>query len=667
MVAIANERGPIEPLLLEQGVQVAAGNVTFITRDPLNALPVQVQVYYKRPIPNDDPAYAVYREKYEAVLATRLAQQADAEGLPFPGSDEFEALGIIPQFYEPVLLAPPKRGEPLPAFDLETTVDRSLYLALLAPPNVAPERVRQEIARQVLSIGIAPTAGGSLPSLKPKQFGTVQPQSPGLVFEIADTSTSTTGPVARYARLQVIQQTDVFSAPGVVMVELPAADRLAPWTFDEPLDDGTGDFPPRLENDDVRRRLVTWLRLRLPEAQDDQQPEGLDRRLAWVGINAARVVQAVPVFNEFLGVGTGEPDQGFNLANLPAILATLRLAVEETDGAQPAWVPWRLVDDLLAFGPDDRVYTADAESGVVRFGDGLRGRRPRGRILASYEYGGGPQGNVAIGVINASPDPRLQGGYTIANPIPTGGGALGETAADGERRTSLVIRHRDRLVTMQDFRDITRRTPGVNVGRVEVLPLFLPSQPQLKAPGLVTVLVIPRFDPLDPLWPTPDRLFLRRVCEHLDTRRLVTTEVYVRGPEYLPVYVSVGVQVRAGFFVDQVEQEVEATLRQYLSSLPPGGPDGRGWPLDKRLVRKDLEAVATRVPGVEYIQGLELGVVSPQDIPEYDGFTGLNLPRVAGISVRQGAPEALAAVFAPPGSAPSLTQGVPIPVIKVKC
>ena len=497
--------------------------------------------------------------------------------------------------------------------------------------------------------------------------GTVQPQSPGLVFEIADTSTSTTQPLARYARMRVIQQMDVFSAPGVVMVELPGAERLVSWTFDEPLDEGTGDFPPRLEDDKVRQRLVTWLRLRLPAAEDDQQPEGLDRRLAWVGINATRVVQAVPVTNEFLGVGVGEPGQIFNLANLPVILSTLRLVVEEAGGSQPTWVPWRLVDDLLAFGPDDRVFSADAESGMVRFGDGLRGMRPRGRILTSYEYGGGPQGNVAIGVINSSPDPRLQGGYTISNDIPTGGGAAGETVVDGERRTSLVIRHRDRLVTMQDFRDVTRRAPGVNIGRVEVLPLFLPSQPQLKAPGLVTVLVIPRFDPLDPLWPTPDRLFLRRVCAHLDARRLVTTEVYVRGPEYLPVYVSVGVQVRAGFSVDQVKMDVEATLRQYLSSLPPGGPDGQGWPLDKRLVRKDLEAVATRLPGVEYLEGLEMGVDSTQDIPEYDGFTGLKLPRLAGISVRQGGPEPLATVFAPPGTTPSLNQGVPIPVTKVKC
>ena len=666
LIAIQNERGPVAPLLLEQGVVVSAGNVPFVTRDPLNVLPVQVQVFYKRPIADTDSAYAGYREKYEAVFVAQLAEEAELNGLPFPSNGEFEALGITPQFYEPVTLALPKRGEPLPAFDLETASDRCLYLALLAPQNVAVDDARRAIANQVLSIGIAPAVSGEAPPLMPLQSRGTQQAASGLAFEIADTSASTSGspPVALYAPLKVIQQMDVFSAPGVVMVELPGVEALTTWTFEEPLEEGTGKFPPRLEDEQLRARLVTWIRISLPKSQNERASAGQDRQIAWVGINSARVVQAVPVFNELLGQGSGEPEQAFGLANVPLLPASLRVAVEEAG----AWQSWLQVDDLLAYGPDDRVFTADAESGAVRFGDGLRGRRPRGRILASYEYGGGPQGNVAIGAISASRDTRLQGGYKISNPVPTSGGAVGETQAEGERRIPQVIRHRERLVTLQDFRDITRRTPGVNVGRVEVLPLFKPSEPVplLAAAGVVTVMVIPRVDTLDPLWPSPDRLFLRRVCDHLDSRRLVTTEIYVRGPDYLRVYVSVGIQVRAGFFVDRVAQDVELRLRQYLSSLPPGGPDGLGWNLEKHLVAKELEAVAARVSGVEYVDSLEMGVESPQSISDY-ALTGLELPRVAGIKVRQGAAASLESLFAPPGSGPSSNEGVPIPVTRAKC
>lgn len=675
LVAIQNERGPVAQLILEQGIVVSAGNVPFITRDAVNVLPVQGVVYYKRPVPSTDPRYETYRLKYEAVLVAQLAEQADAEGLPLPSSDEFEALGVQPEFYEPAQMTLPTRSDPSPAFDLENQpLDRALYLALLAPQGVDPEQARQALANAALSIGIAPAASGDVPALQPQQVTTSQDPTAGLVFEIADASAldAQGRPLARYIRLKTYQTSDIFISSGIVQVELPGASQLQTWSFEEPLDDGTGDFPPRIEDEQMRERLVTWIRMRLPEnaTESSTGASGRDYRLTWVGINAARVVQAVPVTNEYLGLGNGEPDQAVALANLPPLPASMRLVMEglPDPSGGTTWETWRLTDDLLSAGPDELVYTLDPEAGVIRFGDGLNGYRPPfgRRILASYEYGGGPQGNVGIGAINASRDARLQGGYTISNPVPTTGGAQGETPLDGERRIPLVLRHRDRLVTQQDFRDITRRTSGVSVGRVEALPLFLPTNADLEAPGVVTVMVIPLTDPVTPLWPVPDRDFLRRVCEYLDPRRLVTTEVYVRGPEYLKVYLSVGIRVKAGYFPDEVEQAVEQQLQFYLCALPPYGPDGAGWPLKKTIQRKDLEAVATRVPGVEYVETIEMGVESPQDISDYP-ISGLQLPQLVGVSVRQGSAEPLEAVFAPAGQAPSLTGTVPIPVSRATC
>jgi predicted phage baseplate assembly protein len=392
----------------------------------------------------------------------------------------------------------------------------------------------------------------------------------------------------------------------------------------------------------------------------------LSARLTWVGINATRVTQAVSMFNELLGQGNGEPDQMVTLASTPVLPASIRLVIEADNGTGRLW---RLTDDLLAASATDEVFTLDPESGQIRFGDGLHGARPPAgrRILASYEYGGGLQGNVGIGAIKTSRDIRLQGGFKIDNPLPMSGGSRGESVAEGERNIPLVLRHRDRLVTQQDFADVTRRTPSVDVGRVEVLPLFMPSDPQATAHGVVTVMVIPQSDTLNPLWPTPDRLFLRRVCEHLEPRRLVTTEIYVRGPEYVPVYVSVGIQVRGGFFFDLVRQEVTGRLRGYLSSLPPGGPDGRGWPLNKQLIRKDLEAVVTRVPGVEFVDSLEMGVETPVDIPDYL-LSGLRLPILVVLSIREGSAEPVASIVTTtPAADPSGVQLVHVPVSRAKC
>jgi predicted phage baseplate assembly protein len=376
------------------------------------------------------------------------------------------------------------------------------------------------------------------------------------------------------------------------------------------------------------------------------------------------VRQAVAVNNELLGSGNGEPDQAARLANTPVLADSLRLETQNPDGA---WQIWRLTDDLLAADEDDRVFELDAEAGAVRFGDGLRGARPGAgqRMRASYEYGGGAAGNVAVGAIGASPDPRLQGGFKIENPLPTWGGDEGESTAEGERNIPRTLRHRDRLVTAQDFEDIAMRTPGVDMGRVEVLPLFHPTRSGSN-PGVVTLLAVPRYDALRPRWPQPDRLFLQTVCDHLDPRRLITTEVYVRGPEYLDVYLSVGLRVREGYFRDVVIQDVRTRLEEYLSALPPGGPDGEGWPLSRRLMKKDLEAAVTRVPGVEYVESMQMGAGSAADI-DFRDLLGLQLPRLAKLGVREGEAESLAALLGETTPGGSTAEVLPVPVSRTKC
>jgi hypothetical protein len=698
IIVIRNERGPVHELPLDSGVIVAAGNVNFLTRDGVNVLPVEAQVYYKSKIAKTDPRYQEFTTKYQGVRAAALAAADAGAGAGTTGStNEASGAGSVDlAFYETVLMQPPTASAPSPSINLlgEGMIDNALYLALLTPRNVLPEDVREVIANKTLSIGIAPALTDDVPPLRPRRRVPMRSAIPNLIYEIADASGSING--ANYQRLKLVLQPDVLSEVGIVQVELPDKNGLQTWTFTEPMQEGTGDYPPRLEDLEVSKRLVTWLRLRLPQpdslapsettgtsagAGSSSQPvvltQGgqagtLNARLSWIGINAARVTQAIPIVKELLGTAQGVPgqnvaetDQTVTLVNTPVIPTSVQLEVEDINFA---WRLWQQSDDLLAANENDEVFTLDPESGQIRFGDGIHGARPQPgrRIRASYEYGGGTQGNVSIGAIKTSPNERLQGGYKIENPIPTWGGDVGETVAQGEKNIPLYLRHRDRLVTSQDFADITRRAPGVDVGRVEVLPLFHPARPDDAAAGVVTVMVVPAFDSVRPLWPTPNRLFLGKVCDYLDLRRLATTEIYVRGPVYVPVYISVGLEVRGGYFRDKVIEAVTKRLNEYLSSLPPGGPDGAGWPINKRLMTKDIEAVITRVAGVEFVVSMELGVGTTLGIEDYS-LNGLKLPLLAGLSVREGEAEPLSAIVGAPAQAPPDTRVVPVPVTKSKC
>jgi hypothetical protein len=179
-------------------------------------------------------------------------------------------------------------------------------------------------------------------------------------------------------------------------------------------------------------------------------------------------------------------------------------------------------------------------------------------------------------------------------------------------------------------------------------------------------MVVPATDTVRPLWPSPNRLFLQTVCDYLDERRLVTTEIYVRGPEYVSVSLSVGLEVRAGYFRDQVIQGVRERLQEYLSALPPGGPDETGWPLNKLLLKKDLEAVVTRVAGVEFVNSMELGVAAELNI-ESKRLKGLQLPRLDTLDVREGEAETLQSILGAKAAETQEPTVVPVPVTKSKC
>jgi hypothetical protein len=551
-------------------------------------------------------------------------------------------------------------------------MDKAVYIALLAPPNVTIAGAAGAIANETLSIGVVPVAAGIVPPLAPVQLSTRTAPSASLIFEMpANPGLDVDTP--RWVALTPLAAPDVLNAIGVVQLALPGVANLGNWTFSDPMSEGTEDFPPKIEDPNVSARVITWVRMRLRPPTTSGGATVPAVALTWVGINATPVYQAVAVTNEIVGTATGDPDQSYQLAQMPVLPSTLTITTQDT-GSLTTTLQWAQTDDLLVAGAQDQVYTLDPEAGVIMFGDGVNGARPPAgaRILANYQYGGGVQGNVGISAIDASPDPRLQGGFGIENPVPTSGGDRGQTVDQAVQGIPGFIRHKDRLVTAQDFADVAMQTPGVDINRIDVLPLFRPAVPptslaQDGVPGVVTLMAVPLTDPVNPLWPMPNRFFLGRICDYIDTRRLVTTETYVRGPEYVPVYVSVGIAVQSGYFPDLVRNAVSDGLKRYLSSLRGFGPTGTGWPLRRRLLAKDLEAAATRIDGVEYVDSLLLGISGADEVP-YGDFTGLQLPRLDGLSVVEGAAQPLAstigAVVQP--SQPGVSI-VPVPVIKAKC
>jgi predicted phage baseplate assembly protein len=301
-------------------------------------------------------------------------------------------------------------------------------------------------------------------------------------------------------------------------------------------------------------------------------------------------------------------------------------------------------------------------------------------LRADYDSGAGAAGN--IGPLAIATAPALPAGIRVGNPVPTWGGADAEPIPEAEKQASRYLQHRDRLVTAEDFETIVRRTPGVQLGRVEVLPTYSPQlTPATPTPGAVTLLVIPSVDALHPAAPEPDRLFLDAICRYIDPRRLVTTEVFLRGPDYVDVWIAVGLEVEAGRSVPVVREAVRAALTRFLAPIDPDAPDWfegdpvslaadltahlqRGWPLGKAVNRLELAAVASRVPGVRLVSDVHVAAgtgAATESVP----ITGLQLPRARAIAV---GPDAADLDQVRGQQAPPEPPGVvPVPVVPETC
>ncbi|MBI1296768.1 putative baseplate assembly protein [bacterium] len=575
----------------------------FETRNSVRAVPVTMEAYYKRPLQDDE-----LRDPTTAAIVNGLQRVYRINGR------------VRPYETTPIFTAPMPQG-----FDImQETADRCLWLALLAPKADRVDAVRQTLGRvpeggqALLNIGIVPAL--EVPAL----FEEIGPRAQ-IPTQWEITRVNADGE-AEYMAVDVLEDsTRGLTQRGVLRIAMPA-----PQFIEAPSNNvrsrvtaGVGDQPPRLDSAEKAERLVGWLRLR---ARPETPLTTL--KLSWIGVNAVEIDQRQSVRNRVVGVSNGAADQEVSLPGAPVEPETLLVEVEEEGRG---YVAWARTDDLALTGRDDAVYSLDAEAGTIRFGDGLRGRVPdagrRVRVVMA-RVGGGRAGNLPPGSVTALAAAPAGRKIKLIQPLPTDGGDDAETLEAAERRIPAVFRHKDRAVTAEDYRRLAADTPGVRLGRVEVLPSFRPFQRQKGVPGVVSVMVLPHKEGFDAPNPQPDRPTLEAVHSYLDVRRPLATELYVIGCEYIQIGISVGVSLldtlAAGTTIlgqgglaaglddgqpltsERVIVAVREALRRYLSPLAPGGYDGSGWRLGRSVKDRELEVVTARVAGVDEVLRVNL-------------------------------------------------------------
>jgi hypothetical protein len=376
-----------------------------------------------------------------------------------------------------------------------------------------------------------------------------------------------------------------------------------------------------------------WIRARL--ASGDGSRVGL----RGVFPHAVWAQHAVTLLNEGLGSSTGRPDLVCRLSRSP-VLAGEQIEVREPeipsaealqalaeDGeADPvrltrdpggriteAWVRWHGVEHFHLSGPGSRHYAVDRLAGQIRFGNGIRGMIPpagRDNIRAArYRAGGGRSGNVAAGAL-AVMKRAIASIDRVTNPVPAGGGSDQEGLEAVATRGPLLLKHRDRAVSAEDYEWLAREA-SLQVARVRCLPAR-----DAATAGEVRLIILPDSDER---MPRPAPGLLRLVQERLDARRIGTADLMLLPPAYVEVSVTAEVVPVSLEEADAVGRRVADRLTAYLHPLR-GGPGGSGWPFGRDVYASEVAAVIERIQGVDYLKGLTLhGWAEGEDRAREDG------------------------------------------------
>jgi hypothetical protein len=348
-------------------------------------------------------------------------------------------------------------------------------------------------------------------------------------------------------------------------------------------------------------------------------------------LNTAWAIQCETIKGEIPGSSDGSAGQEFTLTKVPVVSGSEEVWIDEfkslsredqtrlqeeeiydveimTDDkgeVSEFWVKWEPVDNLPNASADDRCYEIDNVFGTITFGDGFYAKIPpsgKDNIKVNYSSGGGEKGNLAellIKDLKASV-PFLEKAF---NPLAAAGGAETETIDDLMERGPLVLRHRNRAVTREDFENLTYQA-STGIAGVKCLPNMNESG-QTKE-GWVTMIVMPHTDEEQPVLSLQlkDKV-LKYLDEHAPMIPVEKDHIRVTGPVYVEVTVYARIMAQSIDDVAVVEQEANSQLKDFLHPLT-GGSEQKGWEFGKIPCFSDFYALLEKIEGVDYVADLSL-------------------------------------------------------------
>src|SRR5258706_5557279 len=294
-------------------------------------------------------------------------------------------------------------------------------------------------------------------------------------------------------------------------------------------------------------------------------------------VGAMPVREGKSVTNELVGVSDGTPNQTYPLTQPNVLRDSIRI-VTDTNPPGPPWIfQKKLIFSRPAYSPEqlatllqqgriastlafsrspDRdfaITTDDNEVTTIIFGDGQYGEIPPvgARILASYRTGGGAIGNAGSGQITTiSKSSQLQVlGAQITNRVAARGGAERETIDQAVKFAPTLFSSMQRAVTAADYAAQALLFPGISKARAAVANW-----------NFVNLYVAPSGD-----GELPSDILKSDLLTYFEDRRMLTTFINIKDPNYVRIEVSATISSFAYFKASDVLADARAAVQQLLA------------------------------------------------------------------------------------------------------
>ena len=240
------------------------------------------------------------------------------------------------------------------------------------------------------------------------------------------------------------------------------------------------------------------------------------------------------------------------------------LAVEDEEGV--SFVPPETA------GPKGFSYHVRSQTGEAVIDDPGEGGQTL--LLAGCAVTQGARGNLRSRAVL-----EQRGGYdgtevesTWLCPAPARGGVTRESMEELQRRFSRELLETTSAVRAADYETLVRQTPGLCVHKVRASVL--------EGKNRVQIAVKPYAEGERPRL---SQAYIHQIAAFLEPRRMLTTQIQIRQPRYVPVSVTASLTVRG--MEDEARRQAEAFLRQELDYV--NGPQNfGGWVRLNELYQK---------------------------------------------------------------------------------